>query len=207
MAISFYPELWRALIVLFLREILVFFGKSLAAIVVVFGIVSGPVSAATLNFNFSFTNAQPGSKDELITGIVRGLVDNGTSKATSVEVLSNTAGYGLGEYLSASSSNRWVVASGAIIGFQFRSLGKDNAFPAVTDSSLTLFDYAICTRRCRSRSIGSGLTQSANNVQSSTNPVSFDLAPAAVPLPAGFLLLLSGLGAVVAFGRRRTRAV
>jgi hypothetical protein len=52
--------------------------------------------AATLSFNFVFTNASNGGGT--VTGVVEGLIDNNTTSATSVRVLSNTLGFGLGEY-------------------------------------------------------------------------------------------------------------
>ncbi|MBE9129225.1 MULTISPECIES: hypothetical protein [unclassified Coleofasciculus] len=52
--------------------------------------------AAAIDFGFSFENALNGNGT--VTGLIRGL-EEGTGAATSVEVLSNTAGFGIGEYV------------------------------------------------------------------------------------------------------------
>ncbi|MBE9115614.1 PEP-CTERM sorting domain-containing protein [Lusitaniella coriacea LEGE 07157] len=89
--------------------------------------------AMAISFNFSFDNALNGGG--AVTGVIRGL-EEGTGAATSVEVLSNTTGFGLGEYIGSPSSNSWTVMGGELIAFDFISFGIRNTPPATTDSTL-----------------------------------------------------------------------
>jgi hypothetical protein len=91
--------------------------------------------ATAIDFGFSFQNSLNDTEDGTVTGVIRGLKE-GTGAATSVEVLSNAAGYGSGEYVGRPVSNVWTVLNGNIVTFNFTSLGILNAFPAVTDASL-----------------------------------------------------------------------
>jgi len=92
--------------------------------------------AAAINFGFSFNNELNGGG--AVTGIIRGL-DEGTGAASSVEVLSNTTGLGIGEYIGSPLTNSWTVSGGDIIAFDFLSAGVLNTPPAVTDA-LLFFD-------------------------------------------------------------------
>ncbi len=92
--------------------------------------------AAAINFGFSFDNELNGGG--AVTGIVRGL-DEGTGAATTVEILSNTTGLGIGEYIGNPLLNTWTVSGGEIIAFNFLSAGIINTPPAVTDA-LLFFD-------------------------------------------------------------------
>ncbi len=91
--------------------------------------------AAAINFSFSFENELNGGGS--VTGIIRGL-EEGTSAATSVEVLSNTTGLGIGEYIGSPLLNSWTVLGDDIIAFDFLSAGVLNTAPAVTDALLFL---------------------------------------------------------------------
>ncbi|NEP12478.1 MAG: PEP-CTERM sorting domain-containing protein [Symploca sp. SIO2C1] len=91
--------------------------------------------AAAINFGFSFNNELNGGG--AVTGIIRGL-DEGTGAATSVEILSNTTGLGIGEYIGSPLTNSWTVSGGEIIAFDFLSAGVLNSPPAVTDALLFL---------------------------------------------------------------------
>jgi len=91
-----------------------------------------PVSASALSFTFSF-------RDGDVTGVVSGLADSGTSPATSVQVTSNTAGFGLGEYVGNPSINTFTVSAGLLTDADFLTNGVNNASPDVTCCSLRLF--------------------------------------------------------------------
>ncbi|NET57038.1 MAG: PEP-CTERM sorting domain-containing protein [Symploca sp. SIO2E6] len=91
--------------------------------------------ATAINFGFSFNNELNGGG--AVTGIVRGL-DEGTGAATSVEILSNTTGLGIGEYIGSPLTNSWTVSGGEVIAFDFLSAGVLNSPPAVTDALLFL---------------------------------------------------------------------
>jgi hypothetical protein len=106
----------------------------------VIGITLLTMPASAINFSFSFENALENPFDSVnsggsVTGIIRGL-EEGTGAATSVEVLSNTAGYGLGEYVGSPDYNSWTVLDGNLVAFIFYSLGILNTPPAVTNATL-----------------------------------------------------------------------
>jgi hypothetical protein len=89
--------------------------------------------ASAISFGFSFENAL--NQGGTVTGVIRGL-EEGTGAATSVEVLSNTEGYGIGEYIGSPNSNFWTVLGGNLVAFDFISFGVNNTFPAVTNATL-----------------------------------------------------------------------
>ncbi|NES85964.1 MAG: hypothetical protein F6K10_33825 [Moorea sp. SIO2B7] len=91
--------------------------------------------ATALNFGFSFDNELNGGGS--VTGIIRGL-DEGTGAASSVEILTNITGLGIGEYVGSPLVNNWTVSGGDIIAFDFLSAGVLNSPPAVTDAWLFL---------------------------------------------------------------------
>lgn len=159
-----------------------------------------PVEAATLNFNFSFANSVNGGGN--VTGIVRGLTDNTTSAATSVEVLSNTAGFGIGEYVSNPfrGFNNFTVMSGAITSAFFGSFGFLNTPPAVTNSSLGL---AFNDPRFGT---GGGLLNNPGQTGVAIGEdLTFTTPATAVPTPA-LLPGLIGLG-VAALRKRKSQKV
>jgi hypothetical protein len=78
---------------------------ALTSVVAVAVTCLAPVSASALSFDFSFTN---------VTGVISGLADNATSAATSVQVTSNTAGFGIGEYVGNPDNNSFTVSAGVI---------------------------------------------------------------------------------------------
>lgn len=114
------------------------FNSLLASLVlglVLFGAGSmTPANADLIDFDFSFTNSA--NDGGTVTGIVRGLMDDATSSAASVEVLSNSTGFGIGEYVGSPSDNIWVVAAGMLVEFDFLAFGSSNSSPDVFDSSL-----------------------------------------------------------------------
>ncbi len=95
-----------------------------------------PAQAATLGFAFGFVNDANGGG---ITGEILGLEDNATSAPTSVKILSNENGFGLGEYFSPNLADlSFTVADGTIVWDNFSSEGKSNQPPTVTCCTLTL---------------------------------------------------------------------
>jgi hypothetical protein len=94
--------------------------------------------AALLDFSFAFTNQQTQFLGGYVTGTVRGLTDDATSAASSVEILTNTSGFGLGEYIGAPLFNGWTVTGGVITAFSFAAIGSVNTPPAVTCCSLVM---------------------------------------------------------------------
>ena len=99
------------------------------------------------NFTFAFENLrrpENGNSPGRVTGCISGLScgDTDFQAATSVRVVSNTAGYGLGEYFTAGRLNKWNVSDTCEIGnFDFRGDG-----PADGSIRLRGFDAGTCGR-------------------------------------------------------------
>ncbi|MEM8806877.1 MAG: hypothetical protein AAGF01_12690 [Cyanobacteria bacterium P01_G01_bin.38] len=148
------------------------------------GVFAFPTLA--VDFDFSFTNFiedEFGVESGIVTGRVRGLTDNATGPATSVEVLSHTFGFGVGEYVGSPSRNTWTLQSGMITSYSFLSFGSENTL-GVMDSSLNLQYY-------EESDPFAGLTDDAFGVVSSPTDLTFTRIvddssgepPATVPEP------------------------
>ena len=155
-------------------------------------------SAATVDIAFSFTNTEAYGGG-VVTGILRGLTDNATSAASSVEVLSNSVGFGLGEFVSPGVANAFTLADGVVTGATFISFGSSNEPPAVTTASLQIRELSeIGLIAVLSNSPGSvGFAGATAPVFTVVQP-----PPAVIPLPAAGWLLLGGLGLLAALRRR-----
>ncbi|WP_114376022.1 PEP-CTERM sorting domain-containing protein [Elioraea thermophila] len=154
--------------------------------------------AALLDFTFTFSNRALGLSGT-VTGIVRGLADNATSAAGSVEILSNTDGFGLGEYVGSPTNNTWTVAAGIITGYDFVVFGSFNTAPAVT----------CCTLYLNSLSVnGTALFDAPDGGAFSGTPkdILFARATTVVPEPASALLFAGALAAAALLRRRPTTA-
>ncbi|CAL1174134.1 unnamed protein product [Cladocopium goreaui] len=103
----------------------------------------------------NLNRTENGNSPGLVTGCISGLSCGDTDvAATSVRVVSNTAGYGLGEYLGNTGSeiNLWSVsATCEIESFFFFNVG---AF-APADGSMSLFDGGSSGVRCAALSTNS----------------------------------------------------
>ena len=171
-------------------------GALIGALLLVANFWSYPANALT--FQFSFNNpAVNDPAQSLVQGIISGLQDNlANQAATSVQVTSNPAGFGVGEYVGNPLVNNFVVQAGAIIGFSFLSLGGLNSIPAVTCCSLG-FGFL---------NFDAGLSNSAGILtQASGGGLTFTLVPEVVPLPAALPLFATGLGALGLLGWRRKK--
>lgn len=157
--------------------------KSLAmAVAIAFATVSG-AAAATLDFDFSF-----GYGDNTVSGTLYGLTDNAYSSVSYIEL--HDTPIGPKDFADSLIIGGFEVEDGEIVGGgildvtyglpTFGLFGGDHL------SGIALFDDASDFQIV----IG----------QASFTPVS------AVPLPAGALLLLSGIGGVAALKRRKKHA-
>lgn len=164
--------------------------------------------ANALTYLFSFENVMNGGGT--VTGMIDGL-NEGTGAATSVAVVSNTAGFGVAEYALTAETNTWTVTGGIITAYSFYSFGAVNP---MTDASL-FFDSS----NFNGLSFRAGLSDMPRSVVShNTGITSADIgiimgqtasptspsSPAAVPVPASLPLLAAGVAAL-AFVRRRSR--
>jgi hypothetical protein len=159
-----------------------------------------PAKASTLNFSFTFTNAAEDSSNNVyggtVTGIVRGLADNATSAATSVEITSNTDGFGAGEYIGSPYANTWTVASGVITAYHFEDYGNSNSSPAQVCCALNIWS------NYPSQPALSPINDTIS--YGTTEPIQFS-SLSAVPLPTALPLFASGLGVMGFLGWRRKR--
>ena len=158
------------------------------------------MAQASLIYSFSFENVLNGGGS--VTGLIHGL-NEGTGAASSVEVLSNSLGFGLGEYVGLPTFNVWTVTGGVITAFDFLSFGINNSFPDETDSTL-FFDSIIQA----GASFRAGLSNLPNSVTTgdstlSSEDISLNFVQVPVPAPATLPLLALGLAAIVFSCRKR----
>lgn len=165
-----------------------------------FTVFSG-AAHASLVFSFSFENAL--NDGGTVTGLIRGL-EEGTGPATSVEVLSNAAGFGIGEYVGNPPVNTWTVTGGVLTAFDFVSFGVSNTAPAVTDSTLLFESDEVFGATFRA-----GLNDEPDSVTSgdadvSTEDIGLTFTRVGVPEPT--TLALVGLGLLGAGRARRKKS-
>lgn len=150
------------------------------------------MQAAT--FTFSFYNWANGGGD--VTGIVRGLANNSTSAAASVEILSNTAGFGLGEYATTALGNTWNVRNGKLTWFAFQSASAGSTFVmfrSEDNGRLFITDVGLAPS-----------TSYVSTADGETTKIKFSPELGIVPLPAS-LPLLAGALLILRYRRRLCR--
>jgi hypothetical protein len=157
---------------------------------------------ASLIFDFSFTDIF--NNNAKVTGEILGLSNNNFGAASSVRVLSNSQGYGVGEYVGMPVNNMFEVLNGSIVTANFKSLGLLNSTPNVTGSSLKLFYGGIGFVQYEV-----GISSNGASVGTTTNnPLSqlvFEKRNVPVPAPSSLILLSLGL-AGLSFARYRKQS-
>jgi hypothetical protein len=163
--------------------------------------------ASAIDFSFSFENGL--NEGGTVTGVIRGL-EEGTRAATSVEVLSNTAGYGLGEYIGSPTNNSWTVLGGNLVAFDFFSFGFSNTFPAVTEATLFFGSSQLYDASFRA-----GISDFPNSITTGIGGVKTDDIsliftrldePEPIPEPTSILSLLAVSAAVMGTTLKRKQA-
>lgn len=153
--------------------------------------------ATPIDFDFSFHDYFNGGD---ITGYILGLDDNGTGQAaTSLFVTSNTAGYGVGEYVAGHTGdpiNYWNVVDGSIKVINFYSEGQTNTAPGVVCCTLWIDTYHY------NKPVGGLRNRPYSSMINGHSVITF--IPRAVPIPQTFALLMAGLAAL-GISRRRQK--
>jgi hypothetical protein len=171
--------------------------KKITNIIIVL-MFSGWVGAAnaSLIFDFSFTNAANGGG--VVTGEILGLSDNATGAATSVRVLTNTAGFGIGEYAVDPYENLFEVSNGQLVGYNFESWRCYRVAPCV-------LDFILVFSQSRSTAVGLSFAGSGTVATDGHNFVaSLRVVPdTTVPAPGTVMLLLLGTAGLLASRYRK----
>ncbi len=158
------------------------------SVAVLLSFASLPVLANPLSFDFSFHDYANGGD---IAGIVSGLYDNTAGQAaTSVFIASNTAGYGVGEYIGNPVLNYWDVSNGVITLASLYAFGASNTAPDVVCCSLVL-EHSGSFSSGGLRNSPSSILSSDRSVVTFTSREAPDLTA-----PASIALVLLGLVAL-----------
>ena len=168
-------------------------GALVGALMLVVGFWAYPANALT--FQFSFNNdVNNDPAQSLVVGIISGLQDNLANQfAPSVQVTSNPAGFGVGEYASPSNTtNLFSVSGGVLTSVDFVDFG--GFFPNVT----------CCTLALVSAVGAAGLSNVTGSAFGNSTNLTFT-AIAETPLPAALPLFATGLGALGLLGWRRKK--
>jgi len=169
-------------------------GALIGALMFAVGFWSYPANALT--FQFSFNNdVNNDPAQSLVVVIISGLQDNLANQfAPSVQVTSNPAGFGVGEYASPSTTaNLFSVSGGVLTSADFVAYGGFP--PAVT----------CCTLGFTSAAGGlAGLANDPGTAFANGTNLTFT-AIAETPLPAALPLFATGLGAMGLIGWRRKK--
>jgi hypothetical protein len=104
-------------------------------------VFAAPACPSVVN-DFTFDNFMNGG------GTVEGTVTlpssaDGNYKASSVAVTSNSAGYGLGQYVAPPSRDAFIISGNKITDVHFYSFGLYNSSPAVTCCSLAFDNLGL----------------------------------------------------------------
>jgi hypothetical protein len=152
---------------------------------------------ASLIFDFSFTDIRDNS---IVTGEILGLSNNNLGAASSVRVISNTQGYGIGEYVGVPGNNIFQVSNGVMISANFLYFGVNNTSPDITASSLYLSLLNTDTIAGINNTGGVFGSASVN-----TSQLVFVKRNVPVPAPSSLILLSLGL-AGLSFARYRKQS-
>jgi hypothetical protein len=170
------------------------------AVIALLGLFPSPGQAATLNFDFSFTNTL-GTLSGTVTGVIE--LPSGCTTCAATAVIINTIPAGFTPTLSPlpwdSTTEAGVVA------------GEDSF--TVVGGALTTYSYRVTPNGVTDLIWQFGIDSGPPGDEGALGAVGYDqivygpgpVVPAATPLPAALPLFATGLGALGLLGWRRKR--
>lgn len=161
-------------------------------------LLSVPTIAA--DFNFSFNNELNGGG--IITGIIRGL-NEGTGEASSLEIFTNTIGFGIGEYIGNPNVNSWTVSGENIVAFNFLSGGILNTSPDVTEAVLFFDSTILSGTEFRAGLTFSPISVVIGNSFISTEDINLTFTPVITSNTVSEPSMIISLGMLTIFGIKR----
>lgn len=147
---------------------------------------------ASLIFDFSFTDIDNGGG--VVSGEILGLSDNASGAASSLRILTNSGGFGVGEYVGNPIFNYFTVSNGVLTFIDFLSFGSTNNAPDVLDSTFRLSDTRV------------GMTNNPNQSSARLHAEqSFEISLRSVNVPEPGTVILFSLGIAGLFASRNRK--
>ncbi len=170
-------------------------------------------SAFALNFNFSFANVE-GAQNGILTGTIYGLNDNSTGAASKLTIDSFPSGVGSLDYgnevtlWNGQYLNNFTVLNGEIVAGSFVAQATGGSALAHTFCLDAFINCVGFTANPGSTGVSALNLQLGSNIANGAGFQAITYTPvSSVPLPAGGLLLVSGLGGMALVKRRKKETV
>lgn len=145
--------------------------------------------AATLDFNFTVTKGT-----QTLSGVVRGLIENASSGATEITFFATLQG-NVDTTLTPGFSNSYTVVNSEIVAYNATGFSGFGSFDINSDPG-GQFNPLPPAINVSFASDGKFLNGAGTTIAFATGVVVEDPGASTVPLPAGGLLLLTGLAAL-----------
>jgi hypothetical protein len=178
------------------------FKSILTAAILALSPVTG-ASAATFDFSYTFNGGS------VVAGQLVGDIDTGDNNlvnVTGIEDFVTLDGVSTGvsfSFLNSASDESFGTGEAAVVSFDGTLL---NMYACDTSScnAVMVFNINVPSNLVQVGILGGGISANIDNPMNSSWTLT--AVPSVVPLPAGGLLLLTGLGGIAALKRRKNRA-